>query len=420
MAANNLAVVGEIVDLAHLAMVLAEEEDEEREQVVRAIALVAVMEIMEVEEDGMFLEGGEASWEAISIDINDYHRMSDGVFKLHFRMSRAVFESVATTVKEHLIAKGRLRRERTPFFDIMLMVIWLLATPDSFRSVALKFGVRPSTLYYFYSYVIEALMELAERFITWPAEEERQQIKETFQRATGFPGVIGCIDCTHVYITAPLRDAQQYINRHHKYSINVQAVVDNKLQVRQLHVGEAGSMNDARVFRKSQLYQALISNEPGIVINRDEHIVGDGAYTLTDFMMKPFENNGHLNDRQLNFNRKLSQCRVRVENSFALAKGKWRRLKFLHARNPRNVVEHITASFVLHNMAISHGEMMMDEYELARPINNNQVLGHEDFNIDDHEDVDANEQELLEAAEARGEEKRLMIMNDILPDMEEE
>ncbi|XP_052126590.1 uncharacterized protein LOC127750079 [Frankliniella occidentalis] len=302
----------------------------------------------------------------------------------------------------------------------MFMVIWLIATPDSFRSVALKFGVRPSTLYYFYTYVIEALMELAEKFITWPSEEEREEIKGTFERATGFPGIIGCIDCTHVEITAPLQDAQQYVNRHHKYSINVQAVVDHKLQVRQLHVGEAGSMNDARVFRKSQLYQDLIGNEHGLVINRDEHLVGDGAYTLTDFMMKPFENNGHLNERQLNFNRKLSQCRVRVENSFALAKGKWRRLKFLHARNPRNVVEHITASFVLHNMVISHGEMMMDENELVRPIHRDQVLGHEDFNIDDQKDVDANQQVLMEAAEARGEEKRLMIMNDILPNLEEE
>lgn len=77
-------------------------------------------------------------------------------------------------------------------------------------------------------------------------------------------------------------------------------------------------------------------------------------------MMIPFRNNGHLTELQLNFNRRLSQCRVRVENAFARAKGKWRRLKFLHARNPLNVVDHITASFVLHNFIILHGEAMID------------------------------------------------------------
>jgi len=164
------------------------------------------------------------------------------------------------------------------------MVIWQLATPDSFRSVSLRFGVRPSTLYYFYTYVIEALRELSGRYITWPTAEERQQISDVFSGATGFPGVIGSIDCTHVYITAPMEDTRQYINRHHSYSMNVQAVVDNNLLVRQLHVGEVGSMNDLTVFRRSPLHRDLLHNDAGVVINHDEHLVGDGAYVVTNFV----------------------------------------------------------------------------------------------------------------------------------------
>lgn len=77
-------------------------------------------------------------------------------------------------------------------------------------------------------------------------------------------------------------------------------------------------------------------------------------------MMVPNENNGHLNARQQAFNRSLSQCRVRVENSYALAKGLWRRLKFLHVRNRENAVDHITASFILHNFKILHGDPLID------------------------------------------------------------
>lgn len=161
------------------------------------------------------------------------------------------------------------------------MVIWIIATPDSFRSVALRFGVRPSTLWYFYSYIIEALREMAPRFITWPDAEERADISAAFLRATGFPSVIGCVDGTHVNITAPVRDRNNFINRHHTYSINVQAVVDNNLLVRDLHVGEPGSMQDRRVFRRSPLYSRLLQGQG---ITRDQHLLGDGGYTLTDFV----------------------------------------------------------------------------------------------------------------------------------------
>lgn len=194
-----------------------------------------------------------------------------------------LFQALTATIGNHLVSTGRLQRERTPLQNVVLMVVWLLATPDSFRSVSLRFGVRPSTLYYFYTYVIEALREMAHNFIVWPSEQERDVIKTTFLRATGFPGAVGCIDCTHINITAPLEDAAQYVNRHHVYSMNVQAVVDHQLLVRELHVGEVGSMNDLRVFRRSPLHGHLLQENQDIV-GADEHIVGDGAYHITNFV----------------------------------------------------------------------------------------------------------------------------------------
>ncbi|KAK3918582.1 Protein ANTAGONIST OF LIKE HETEROCHROMATIN PROTEIN 1 [Frankliniella fusca] len=181
-------------------------------------------------------------WQPVEVNINEYHMFGDVCFKLHFRMSRVMFEELCEVVFNHLVEKNRVIRQRRPFPDIMLMVVWLMATPDCFRSVALRFGVTPSTLYYFYSYVILALTELAATYIKWPDAVERTHISQTFERATHFPGVIGCIDCTHINITAPLEDARQYINRHHSYSINVQAVVDHNLLVRHLHVGEVGTL----------------------------------------------------------------------------------------------------------------------------------------------------------------------------------
>ena len=184
-----------------------------------------------------------------------------------------------------------------------------------------------------------------------------------------------------MYVTAPVEDAGHYRNRHHSYSINVQAIVDHNLVVRDIHIGEVGSMHDARVFRRSPVYEDLLVN------NNERRLSPDGAYTLTDFvsiievsncdfwmipcaivvlnfttfqMTIPFENNGHLTEAQLNFNRRLSQCRVRVENAFGRAKGKWRRLKFLHAFNQAYVIDYITAAFTLNNFTVMHGEPLFN------------------------------------------------------------
>ncbi|KAK3913131.1 Putative nuclease [Frankliniella fusca] len=323
-----------------------------------ALARVAAAEIMEDEEGPGLDELAGPAWAPVTVVIDDYHL--NPCFKAHFRMSRTMFLELSRVIRDHLDATRRRRRERTPFLDIMLMVIWLLATPDSYRSVALRFGVTPGTLHYFYSYIIEALRELAERYIRWPSQEERQAIKQSWEDATGFPGVIGAIDCTHVPISAPLETPADYVNRHDLHSINVQCVVDHTLLVREIHAGEVGSMNDRRVFRRSNLQRQLLRRGEDRIIEPDEHLVGDGGYTNSDFMLIPFSNNGHLTQEQQNYNRALSQARVRVENSFGLAKGKWRRLKYLYIRNPALVVDHITACFVIHNFLILNGEEMIN------------------------------------------------------------
>ncbi|KAK3924028.1 Putative nuclease [Frankliniella fusca] len=418
--ANILAAVA-------LAVHLNEEAEDEIDRAMLAAAQVVVLQLMEDEEP--WVDAGklhnlyrhralEASWVYVTVNLNEYHTMNDAVFKMHFRMSRRIFELLVQTVGNHLNEKGRMQRHRTDLQDILLMVVWVLATPDSFRSVALRFGRRPTTLWYFYSYVIMALRELAPRFIAWPTEGERRTIKEAFERASGFPGVIGSIDGTHVYISAPVEDAAHFINRHDTYSMNVQAVVDHTLLVRHLHVGEVGSMHDNRVFRRSPLLHDLLKEGNERILNDDEHLLGDGAYPLTNFMMIPFPRDGPLTEAQCRFNRKLSQCRVRVENAFARAKGKWRRLKYLHARNPAIVLDYIVGSFVLHNFTILNGEQLLEEDELARPINNNQVLEDQVFDDeDDLQDLNADQQEdeeRLEVASIRGLEKRIMYMENLI------
>lgn len=74
--------------------------------------------------------------------------------------------------------------------------------------------------------VTEAMNDLLlDREITFPHPSEYPSIKSKFMEYSGFPGVIGAIDCTHVLIIAPPEPLEDsYVNRHNHHSINVQLV----------------------------------------------------------------------------------------------------------------------------------------------------------------------------------------------------
>lgn len=56
-------------------------------------------------------------------------------------------------------------------------------------------------------------------------EEEKHEIKRDFYRKTGFPGVIGCIDGTHIKILPPAIDERfKYTNRKGFCSLNAMVV----------------------------------------------------------------------------------------------------------------------------------------------------------------------------------------------------
>ena len=94
----------------------------------------------------------------------------------------------------------------------------------------------------------------------------------------GYPSVCGCIDGCLIRITAPLEQPQQYVDRHHAYSIILQGVCDHTLLFRDVYIGEPGSVGDKRTFKRSPLGHSILRN-PSIV--GDKHLIGDGGYTLT-------------------------------------------------------------------------------------------------------------------------------------------
>ncbi|XP_037866933.1 putative nuclease HARBI1 [Bombyx mori] len=121
------------------------------------------------------------------------------------------------------------------------------------------------------------------QFIKFPALNERVETKRKFYRIAGFPGVIGCIDCTHIPIKNPSRARGEiFRNRKGWFSINVQIICGPQMEIYDIVVRWPGSVHDSRIFNNSRL-----RFEEG---DLDGILVGDSGYAQTGFMYTPVLN----------------------------------------------------------------------------------------------------------------------------------
>jgi len=86
------------------------------------------------------------------------------------------------------------------------------------------------------------------------------RVCEEFYLKQKISNVLGAINSTHIRIEKPAVNARDYCNRKRFFSINLQAIVDANMRFINICCGESGSLHDARVFRRSPLYEAANAN----------------------------------------------------------------------------------------------------------------------------------------------------------------
>ncbi|XP_018365087.1 PREDICTED: uncharacterized protein LOC108762546, partial [Trachymyrmex cornetzi] len=92
-------------------------------------------------------------------------------------MSRGTFNFVLEIIKPQLKKKEDQNRNQSGRNTIspekqLLMTIWTLATPDSYRSICDRFDVGKATGWRSVKRVVNALINLRNYYIKWPTEEE--------------------------------------------------------------------------------------------------------------------------------------------------------------------------------------------------------------------------------------------------------
>lgn len=136
---------------------------------------------------------------------------------------------------------------------------------------------------------------LLPKYIRFPVGDNLKETVQEFLEKWGIPQCAGSVDGSHIPVRPPAMNHTDYYNRKGGYSIVVQAVVDAKCLFTDLYIGWPGSVHDARVLSNSELYKKCVNQDylQGNPLRVNNHsiplfLVGDSAYPLLSWLVKPF------------------------------------------------------------------------------------------------------------------------------------
>ncbi|XP_045483122.1 uncharacterized protein LOC123688582 [Harmonia axyridis] len=201
------------------------------------------------------------------------------IFKEHFRMSRRTFQILIDRFQRSPCSARPNNKSEIPSDKAVLLTIWYLSNTETFRQISDRFNLSLSSAHRTFFRVIDFLLNLRSEFIRWPTDQEKIQISSEFSKKQGFAGVIGCIDGSHIKINRPGNDRESYINRKGYHIILIQGIADHKKIFTNVFCGEAGSLHDSRLLRKSNLFEKA-EEDPALF--GEYYLLGDSDVHLSD------------------------------------------------------------------------------------------------------------------------------------------
>ena len=111
-------------------------------------------------------------------------------------------------------------------------------------------------------------------------------------------------------------------------------------------------------------------------------LIGDSAYLLLSWLLKPFPHSSSLPNHYKNYNYRISRGRVVVEMAFGRLMARWRRLNKKIDMHVGNVANVIFSCCILHNICEVYGDMFNEEWledlELEQPENSTSATTTQD------------------------------------------
>ncbi|GAV08223.1 hypothetical protein RvY_17948 [Ramazzottius varieornatus] len=177
----------------------------------------------------------------------------------------------------------------------------------SVGKVARHFGVSEGAVVLHTNRVIVSILSLEKEVVFWPDASEKKTIKKRIFELSGFPNRLGFVDGTLIpFANKPNLEGSDYFSHKSKYGINTLTVCQRRF--RYVFAGFCGSAHDNRVFASTKLVRFSTQ------LFRGEYILTDSAYTNTSTVISSYKKPAALRKENEQFNFRLSQIRIRVEN----------------------------------------------------------------------------------------------------------
>lgn len=302
------------------------------------------------------------------------------MYRLNVDSARDLFEEIIP----HL--NNGQRRSKIPTVVRFFSALHFLAHGSYQKSVAqdrLTGMSQPALSRCIHEVINVIVNHLSNNFIKFPRNPvEIANVKNGFFRKHEIPGIIGCIDCTHVKIVTPSffqldNPPNVFMNRKNFYSINCQLICDVNTKILAINARFPGSVHDSAIWTMSHIKLFLHEN----FLNGDQntYLIGDSGYSLSPYLMTPI-NNALPETPEGRFNVKHKQIRNCVERTNGILKGVWRCLnsdRVLHYK-PTFVSKIIYACATLHNFMRARNI----------PVDENLLAEIEDVNYVDNENID--------------------------------
>lgn len=161
----------------------------------------------------------------------------------------------------------------------------------------------------------------------------------------------------------PDHSGTTYIDYKGHYSTNLLANSGAKNNIIMADVGAPGRHSDGGVFSRSEMGQRFINGTmcvpPPQKISENGPelpyvLVGDEAFALSSYMMKPFARRRNLNLRERVFNYRLSRARRIVECTFGIISAVWRIFRSPLLTKLLTTLQIIRAVICLHNFILKY------------------------------------------------------------------
>ncbi|XP_034053623.1 protein ANTAGONIST OF LIKE HETEROCHROMATIN PROTEIN 1-like [Gymnodraco acuticeps] len=293
----------------------------------------------------------------------------------NFRMSEETYTYLCNKLRPAMERQDTAFRVCIPLKKRVAIALWKLATGSEYRSIGHIFGVSITTV----CRCVQDFCAAAETFlvpelIRLPDREKFAEMADYTENRWGLPQCVGAIDGSHIHILAPQENHCDYFNCKGWHSIILQGVVDGKGLFWKVFAGMPGSLHDAQVLRLSTLWElasrgnyfpACTRNIGGV--NAGYYILGDSAYPLQNWLLKPFPDTGRLTAEQQIYNRNICRARVVVENAFGRLKGRWRCLVKINDSDVKLVKSMVLTCCALHNLCESRGDAYDDGWDAPAP-----------------------------------------------------